>query len=292
MAKVVVMGAGVSGHTCASFLKKKLGKDHEVVVVSPNSYYQWIPSNIWVGVGQMTIDQVRFKLHKVYDRWGIVFKQAKALSIHPEGDETTDRGYITIEYTDEQYAGQTEIVDYDYLVNATGPKLNFDATEGLGPDKNSLSVCTYSHAAHAWEKLQESFEKMKNGEKQRFVIGTGHAMATCQGAAFEYILNVAYEISKRGLSKMAEITWISNEYELGDFGMAGAFIKRGGYITPTKVFTESLLAEYGVKWVRRAGVYKVEPGVIHYENLDGEMKTLEYDFSMLIPSFTGVGLTA
>jgi sulfide:quinone oxidoreductase len=292
MAKVVVLGAGVAGHTCASFLKKKLGKQHEVIVVSPNSYYQWIPSNIWVGVGQMSIDQVRFKLQKVYDRWGIVFKQAKAVSIHPEGDAEHERGYVTIEYTDERNAGQTEIVDYDYLVNATGPKLNFEATEGLGPDKNSLSVCTYSHASHAWEKLQESIKKMQAGQKQRFLIGTGHAMATCQGAAFEYILNVAYEISKLGLSKMAQITWISNEYELGDFGMAGAFIKRGGYITPTKVFTESLLAEYGINWIRRAGVYKVEPGVVHYETLDGEMKTQEFDFSMLIPSFSGVGMTA
>lgn len=292
MAKVVVLGAGVSGHTCASFLKKKLGKQHEVVVVSPNSYYQWIPSNIWVGVGQMTIDDVRFKLKKVYDRWGIDYKQAKAVSIHPEGDASISKGYVTIEYTDEEYAGYTETVDYDYLVNATGPKLNFGATEGLGPDKNSLSVCTYSHAAHAWEELQKSIEKMKNGQKQRFLIGTGHAMATCQGAAFEYILNVAYEISRRGLSHMAELTWISNEYEVGDFGMGGAFIKRGGYITPTKVFTESLLAEYGIKWIRRAGVYKVEPGVAHYETLDGEMLSQEFDFAMLIPSFSGVGLTA
>ncbi|TCD48259.1 FAD/NAD(P)-binding oxidoreductase [Chlorobium sp. N1] len=292
MAKVVVLGAGVSGHTCASFLKKKLGKKHEVVVVTPNSYYQWIPSNIWVGVGQMSIDEVRFQLKKVYDRWGIVYKQAKALEIHPEGDAGTERGYVTIEYTDEEHAGTRENVEYDYLVNATGPKLNFEATEGLGPDKNSYSVCTYSHAAHAWEHLQENIKKMQAGEKQRFLIGTGHAMATCQGAAFEYILNIAHEISKRGLSKMAQITWISNEYEVGDFGMGGAFIKRGGYITPTKVFTESILAEYGINWIRRAGIYKVEEGKAYYETLDGEEHVQEFDFAMLIPSFSGVGMTA
>ena len=71
MAKVVVLGAGVAGHTAASFLKKKLGKHHEVVVVTPNSYYQWIPSNIWVGVGQMTIDDVRFELKKVVEKIGM-----------------------------------------------------------------------------------------------------------------------------------------------------------------------------------------------------------------------------
>ena len=37
MAKVVVLGGGVAGHTAASFLKKNLGKQHEVVVVTPNS---------------------------------------------------------------------------------------------------------------------------------------------------------------------------------------------------------------------------------------------------------------
>ena len=81
MAKIVVLGAGISGHTAAAFLKKKLGRKHEVVVVSPGAYYQWIPSNIWVGVGKMNIDQVRFKLKPVYDRWKIDFRQAKATAI-------------------------------------------------------------------------------------------------------------------------------------------------------------------------------------------------------------------
>ena len=48
---------------------------------------------------------------------------------------------------------------------------------------------------------------------------SGHAKATCQGAAFEYILNVEKELQKFGVRDKAEITWISNEYELGDFGM-------------------------------------------------------------------------
>jgi len=56
MAKVVVLGAGISGHTAAAHIRRKLGNKHEVVVVSPSEYYQWIPSNIWVGIGRMTID--------------------------------------------------------------------------------------------------------------------------------------------------------------------------------------------------------------------------------------------
>ncbi|HCD53592.1 MAG TPA: sulfide:quinone reductase [Balneolaceae bacterium] len=292
MARVVVLGAGISGHTSAAFLKKMLGKKHEVIVVSPSQYYQWVPSNIWVGIGKMKVDQVRFKLNKVYNRWGIIFKQAKATTIHPEGDSTTDSPFVSIEYVSEDKNGETEKVEYDYLVNATGPKLRFDLTEGLGPDNNTLSVCTFSHADHTWNELQKRIELMKQGKKQRFLIGTGHPTATCQGAAFEYALNVAFEIRKRKLSHMADITWITNEYELGDFGMGGAYVKRGGYITSTKVFTESVLSEYDITWIKRAGIKKVEPGIAHYETLDGEEKSVEFDFSMLIPAFTGQGFKA
>ena len=91
MAKIVVLGAGIAGHTASALLKKKLGKKHEIVVVTPNAYYHWIPSNIWIGVGRMTVDQVRFKLDKRYQKAGIIYKQAKAVSFHPEGDNEIDK---------------------------------------------------------------------------------------------------------------------------------------------------------------------------------------------------------
>jgi len=133
---------------------------------------------------------------------------------------------------------------------------------------------------------------MRQGRKMRFLIGTGHPAATCQGAAFEYALNVAREIKDLNLTDMAELTWITNEYEIGDFGMGGAFIKRGGYITSTKVFAESVLAEYGIRWIKRAGVTRVEEGRIHYETLDGEKHFQDFDFAMLIPAFSGAGIRA
>jgi len=292
MAKVLILGAGISGHTAAQIAKRKLGSNHEVEVVSPNSNYQWVPSNIWVGMGLMTPDQVKFKLAPVYKKLGISYKQAMGVSVHPEGNGSTAKGYVTIKYVAGEKNGIEENVEYDYLINATGPKLNFGATEGLGPDKFTCSVCTYDHAAHAWEHLQKCFEKMEQGIKQKFLIGTGHPMATCQGAAFEYSLNIAFEIHKRKLDDMAELTWISNEYELGDFGMGGAYIKQGGYVTPTKIFAESIFKQYNINWIVGAGVNKVEKGLVSFETLDGEYHTKEFDFAMLIPGFAGAGMKA
>ena len=293
MARVVVMGAGVSGHTASTFLKKWLGNEHEVIVVTPNSKWNWIPSNIWVGVGQMTKKDVTFDLAPVYEKAGIDYKQAKAVSIHPEGGEKTDKPYITIEYTDPSKAGETEEVTYDYLINATGPKLNFAATEGLGPDNGyTVSVCTADHATHAAEEFNKLKDRMRKGEHVKILIGTGHGMCTCQGAAFEYIFNIEHELRQAGLRDKATITWISNESFLGDFGIGGLHIKRGGYAASSKLFAESLFAERDVSWIIGAHVSKVEEGKVHYELLDGETGVEEFDFSMLIPPFAGVGLKA
>jgi len=297
MARLIVMGGGVSGHTTATFAKKWLGKDHEVVVVTPNSQWNWIPSNIWVGVGQMTKEEVVFPLAPVYEKAGIDYRQAKAVSIHPDGKEGDDTPYITIEYTSSDKAGQTEEVTYDYLVNATGPKLNFDATPGLGNGEgqmgsHTVSVCTADHATHANEELQKIFDKAKAGEKQKILVGTGHGMCTCQGAAFEYIFNIEHEAKKAGVRDMIEIKWISNESFLGDFGMGGLHMKVGGYVVSSKLFAESLFAERDVPWLIGAHVNKVENGKAHYELLDGTMGVEEFDFAMLIPPFAGVGLKA
>lgn len=293
MSRIVILGAGISGHTVARYLSHWIGKQHEIVVVSPNEKWNWIPSNIWVGVGQMTEEDVTFDLAQVYDKAGVVFHQAKAVAINPEGSAENAAPFVTVEYTRKDKLGEVEHITYDYLVNATGPKLNFGATEGLGPDHgHTVSVCTPGHALEANAKLQAIIEAMRGGAQRTLVIGTGHGTCTCQGAAFEYIYNVDHVLREAGVRDRARIVWLSNEYELGDFGMGGVHIKRGGYITNGKTFAESLMVERGIEWITRAHVTKVEAGKIHYETLDGSFHEQEFDFSMLIPPFSGVGLKA
>lgn len=293
MARIVILGAGISGHTVARYLSKWVSKKHEVCVVSPKAKWNWIPSNVWVGCGEMKKEQVTFELAPVYKKAGVKFFQAKALSVHPEGDGSRARPFVRIEYTDTARNGQSEDLEYDFLVNATGPKLNFDGTPGLGPEKGyTTSVCTWEHAEEANHRLQDCIAAMKKGERRRFVIGTGHGMCTCQGAAFEYLFNVDHALRRAGVRDKGEITWISNEYELGDFGMGGVHITRGGYVTNGKVFAESLMVERGVSWITRAAVNKIEPDKLYYETLDGSEGELDFDFAMLIPPFAGVGLKA
>ena len=296
MARLVILGAGVAGHTAASFAEKWLGKEHEVVMVTPNAKWNWIPSNIWVGVGEMTKEEVTFDLAPVYAKTNIIYKQAKAVSLNPEGSDKVEKSFVTLEYTGQGKEGTIEELEYDYILNATGPKLNFGATDGLGEGselgKHTVSVCTADHAVHASKELDSCIEKMKAGERQSFLVGTGHGLCTCQGAAFEYIFNIEHKLKANNVRDMADITWISNESFLGDFGMGGVHFKMGGFVTSSKVFAESLYAERNINWIIGAHTNKVEEGKVSYELLDGSMGTQEFDFAMLIPPFAGVGLKA
>lgn len=279
MAKVVVIGAGFAGQTAVLYLKKELGKEHEITMINPRPIFTYTPSLVWVGVGLMEPERATFQLAPVYRRLGIRYLQAYAREIHP------DEQYVLTETED----GKKEKVPYDYLINATGPYLNFEGTPGLGPHEGTThSICTVSHATLARNAYLEAVYKMEKGEKQRIVIGTGHGMSTCQGAAFEYITNIHNDLVRRGLRKRAELLWLSNEPALGDFGMGGIYARHKGKIIDSESIITSLFHEYGIQYQVQTAVKSVEKGKIYWENYEGETGTTPYDFAMLIPQFKGI----
>lgn len=292
MARTVILGAGIAGHTAALHLRRMVGKDHEVVVVSPNSKWNWIPSNIWVGVGQMSEKQVVFPLAPIYKRKGIVFHQALAVELHGEGSADSPKPYVTVRYTDPSRQDQTANIEYDYLINATGPKLNFGATPGLGPDGNSVSVCTAGHAVEANKALHAVIDKLKAGQRQTILTGMGHGTCTCQGAAFEYTFNVEHELVKEGVRDKADVIYITNEARLGDFGMDGMNFGHKGQVMTSEAFTESFFEERGVKAIIGAHIEEVMPGKVRYEMLDGTKGEQDFDFAMLLPPFRGADMKA
>ncbi len=293
MATVVILGAGISGHTAALHLRRRLRAKHRVIVVSPNSHWNWIPSNIWVGVGQMDKERVVFPLAPVYARLGIEFHQARGVAIRPEGSGDDPTTTVEIEYTDPVRAGEVATLSYDYLINATGPKLNFGATPGLGPEGgNSYSVCTAEHASQAAAALADMIERLRKGQPQTLLVGMGHGTCTCEGAAFEYAFNVDHALRRAGVRDRADLYYLTNEYELGDFGVGGMTFDVHGREVQSQGWIESLFHERDIKAITQAHVEEVLPGKVRYRRLDGQTAILGFDFAMLLPPFTGVGLAA
>ncbi|MDE2490788.1 MAG: FAD-dependent oxidoreductase [Elusimicrobia bacterium] len=288
MARLLVLGAGISGHTAALVARRRLPAAHRVAVVSPLETYNWIPSNIWVGVGVMAPSEVLVPLRPVYEKTGVDFVQGRAVELRPDGSAEDPAPHVVVETPD----GGRRREPYDYLINATGPKLNFAATPGLGPSGFSHSVCTSGHAADAARGFLECVERLKRGERQTLVVGMGHGTCTCEGAAFEYVFNVEFELRRHGVRDKARLVFLTNEAELGDFGVDGLRFRQGGYVVHSRFFAESLFAERGVERIVGAHVREVQKGRLRYSTLDGGEGELAFDFAMLLPPFTGVGLKA
>jgi len=120
----------------------------------------------------------------------------------------------------------------------------------------------------------------------------GHGTCTCEGAAFEYVFNVDHELREAGVRDRARLVYLTNEAELGDFGVDGMVFEERGFQTTSELWAGSLFRERDVQAILGAHVSRVEPGVVHYETLDGASHTLDFDFAMLLPPFGGVQLKA
>ncbi len=282
MAKVVIIGAGFAGHTAALYLGSAIGKKQEVTVVNKYNYFLFVPSLVWVGIGHMKPEQTNFPLKPVYDKMHVNFVHGSVTEVHP------DEQFVLAE----QVNGNGPVkLDYDYLINATGPKLNFAGTEGLGPSVgHTHSICTLEHTLLTRQIFLEQVERLKKNEHVKFVIGTGHPGATCQGAAFEYISNIHKALVKMNIRDNAELVWLSNEPALGDFGVGGIQAKQGGKIITSEDFIKGIFAEYGITPQVGRGVYKVDDKNIYWEDHDGNKGETSYDFAMLIPQFLGIPL--
>lgn len=285
--RIVILGAGVSGHTAALFAKKYLGDKVEIVVISPEPTYNWIPSNIWVGVNEMSAEDVVFDLDPIYIKEAIEFKHGRGFALFPEGKEGSSRPVVGYESTAKENIGELVYIEYDFLINATGPRLSFDMTPGLGPDFFSYSVCTAGHAVQAANELANIISEAKKGKHKTIVVGMGHGACTCEGAAFEYLFNVDTSLRKNGVRHLVRLVYLSNEYALGDFGVDGIILNMQGYLTPSNIMAESLYIEKEIEWVIGAHVKKVEKNKVTYELLSGEEHSLEFDFAMLLPPFKG-----
>ena len=215
------------------------------------------------------------------------------MGIHPDGDADVPRGFVDIVSTAQGSEGKESRIQYDYLINATGPKLRFEATPGLGPDGGyTVSVCTADHAVHAAKELDKLIERAARGEKVTAVVGTGHGTCTCEGAAFEYIFNVDDRLRKAGVRDNVRLIFLTNEAELGDFGVGGMTFVERGFETSSELWTGSLFREREVEAIIGTHVERIEPGVITYETLDGKKYELGFDFAMLLPPFGGQPMKA
>ena len=89
MAQIVVLGGGFGGVVAATELRKKLGREHKVILIDKNREHLFTPSLLWLILDERKPDKIQKDL-SVLDKKGIEYINADVLKI-----DTTTKTVIT-----------------------------------------------------------------------------------------------------------------------------------------------------------------------------------------------------
>jgi sulfide:quinone oxidoreductase len=265
MAHIIIVGSGLGGMTMAFEMRADARPEDRITVVSNNPKFHFVPSNPWVAVDWRKREEIEVDAGPVLEKRNIQFIPVGAKRLHPERNQ--------VELDDGR------LLDYDFLILSTGPKLAFDEIEGLGPQGHTQSICHVDHAVTA-EKNWKDFV----ADPGPIVVGAVQG-ASCFGPAYEFAMIMETDLRRRKLRDQVPMTFVTSEPYIGHLGLGG--------VGDSKGLMESMFRSKHIKSICNAKVTKVEAGQMFVTEHDDEGKpkkehVLPFKYSMLLPAFKGI----
>lgn len=190
--RVLVLGGGFGGLETAFTLRKQVGDEAAITLVSDLDHFYFKPNSIYVPFG-LDPKKLRVGLERPAKRAGIDLVRARAHEIDPGARQVeTDAGPY----------------GYEYLVVATGAGMRAEEVPGLR-----------EHAHGTWTAeemlaLRRSFEQLKqaarSGERRRvlFLVPPNNK---CAGPLYEIVLMLHSWLGRAGAADKTEIVWTTYE---------------------------------------------------------------------------------
>ncbi|MCZ6767892.1 MAG: FAD/NAD(P)-binding oxidoreductase, partial [Acidobacteria bacterium] len=158
--KIVILGGGSGGLVAATQLGRKLGKDHDVILIDRRSEHIFMPAFLFLMVGQRQPKDIVRNLKKLEQR-NVRVIQSQIEGIDPKRQQVLlDSGPIS----------------YDYLIISLGMRTAPELLPGFA-----------EAAQHSWE-LEATLrlrETLKSFEEGRVLIGVPPGPYRCPPAPYE-----------------------------------------------------------------------------------------------------------
>ena len=255
--KILVVGGNFAGATAALELKRKLKDTVEVTLIDRNENFVYIPSLIWVPIKRREVSEIIIPRKQVLEKKGVKFVLDTAIKVEPDENKV--------------YC-ENGTYEYDHLIIATGPKVNFDIAPGI--KENACYIGTPPGAMHTREKLEE-FKKNPGS----IVIGATQN-AGCMGAAYEFLFNIEKWLREQKIRKKVDLYWITPEPFLGHFGIEGMPLG--------EAMLKKFMEMFNIKYRTSVAVKEVQKDKVVLST--GE--EIQSSFTMLMPPFIGVDFVA
>ena len=170
---ILILGAGVGGLVTANELRRRLPREHRIVLIEKNAQHAFAPSFLWLMTGDRQPAQITREVRQLV-RPGVevVIDAARAIDLSSQRVET---------------GAQT--LNYDYLVVALGAELAPEAIPGLDA---AHTYYTFDGAA----KLRDALPEFNGGTVAVVVSALPYK---CPGAPHEGAMLIADSFRRRGI---------------------------------------------------------------------------------------------
>ncbi len=191
--RIVILGGGCGGIVAATNLGRKLGAKHEVILVDRRADHIFMPSFLFVMVGQRQPADITRSLSRLAKR-NVRVIQDEVVGIDPMRQEV---------------ALQKENIQYDYLITALGMQTRPDLVPGFA-----------EASLHPWElesavRLRSALASFKGG---RVVVGVPLGPYRCPPAPYELQWLLDGYFKGRGIRDRVEIEYFTREPEPSGYG--------------------------------------------------------------------------
>ncbi|MBI3371446.1 MAG: NAD(P)/FAD-dependent oxidoreductase [Betaproteobacteria bacterium] len=269
MAHIVIIGGGTGGLPMAYEMAELARPEDRITVVSDRARFAVRAPSPWGGAQGGGHGDVDFPIAQNLEKKGVAFTAAGAQRVHPQRNQLQ--------------LGDGSLLDYDFLVIATGPRPAFDEIEGLGPDGYTQSLCHADHltgCSRAWQQLV--------ADPGPIVVGAVQG-ASCFAPAYESVFLMEADLRRRGLREHAPVTFVTSEPYIGHLGVGG--------MADSRPMLECAMRERNIAWIANARVTRVEQAMMHVSEHDETGKAvnqhaLPFRYSMMMPPFRGIDAVA
>jgi sulfide:quinone oxidoreductase len=186
--RIVILGGGCGGVVAATHLGRKLGPQHEVILIDRRPEHVFMPAFLFIMVGERQPWEISRKLGRLEKR-NVRIIQSEIVGIDPIRQEVTL---------------QKETVGYDYLIVSLGLQTRPDLIPGFA-----------EASLHPWEletavRLRDTLSSFRGG---RVVVGVPLGPYRCPPAPYEAQWMLDGYFRQRGIREQVQIEYFTRDPE-------------------------------------------------------------------------------
>jgi sulfide:quinone oxidoreductase len=186
--KIVILGGGCGGVVAATHLGRKLGADHDVILVDRRAEHIFMPAFLFIMLGERQPRDISRSL-RLLEKRNVRIIQSEILGIDPARREV---------------ALEREKINYDYLIVSLGLQTRPDLVSGFAESSQ-----------HPWEmesamRLRETLTDFRSG---RIVVGVPLGPYRCPPAPYEAQWMLDGYFRQKGIRERVTIEYFTREAE-------------------------------------------------------------------------------